>query len=46
MRTVKALDAAPAEPKRKHFDKPKPEVRKPSLDQQLSALTSKFRVKP
>ena len=43
--SMKALDAAVAEPKRKHFPAPKAEVKKPSLDQQLSALTSKFRVK-
>jgi hypothetical protein len=42
---MKALDAAPPEPKRKHFQAPKQEAKKPSLDQQLSALTSKFRVK-
>jgi uncharacterized protein len=43
--SMKALDAAAPEPKRKNFEKPKPEPPKPSLDQQLSALTSKFRVK-
>ena len=44
--SMKALDAAPPEPKRKNFQRRKPEVKRPSLDEQLSALTSKFRVKP
>jgi uncharacterized protein len=43
--SMKALDAAPPEPKRKHFQAPKVEPQKPSLDQQLSALASKFKVK-
>lgn len=44
--SMKALDAAPPEPKRKHFEAPKAEVQKPSLDQQVAALSNKFRVKP
>jgi uncharacterized protein len=43
--SMKALDAAPPEPKRKNFQAPKAEAKKPSLDQQLSALTNKFKVK-
>ena len=43
--SMKALDAAPPEPKRKNFQPPKPEVKKPSLDQQVAALQDKFRVK-
>jgi ribosomal protein S1 len=43
--SMKALDVAPAEPKRKNFQAPKMEVKKPSLNDQLSSLTSKFRVK-
>jgi uncharacterized protein len=44
--SMKALDAAPPEPKRKNFQAPKVEVKKPSLNEQLSSLTNKFRVKP
>jgi uncharacterized protein len=44
--SMKALEAAPAEPKRKNFQAPKVEVKKPSLDQQVAALSNKFRVKP
>jgi uncharacterized protein len=44
--SMKALEAAPAEPKRKHFQPPKPEPTKPSLGQQLSSLSDRFRVKP
>jgi uncharacterized protein len=44
--SMKALDAAPPEPKRKNFQAPKAEVKKPSLNEQLSSLTNKFRVKP
>jgi hypothetical protein len=40
---MKALEAAPAAPKRKHMDKP--EQKKPSLNDQLSALSSKFKVR-
>lgn len=43
--SMKALDAAPAEPKRKNFQKPKEEPKKASLQDQLSALQSKFKVK-
>ena len=43
--SMKALDAPAPEPKRKHFDKPKPEEKKPSLNDQLSALQNKFKVK-
>ena len=43
--SIKALDAAPPEPKRKNFEKPKPEAAKPSLNDQLSALQNKFKVK-
>jgi hypothetical protein len=41
---MKALDAAPAEPKRKHFEKPQ-EKKQPSLEDQLSSLSSKFKVR-
>ncbi len=41
--SMKALEAAPAEPKRKNV--PKPEQRKPSLEDQMSSLNSKFRVR-
>ena len=44
--SMKALDAAPAEGKRKHDRQPREEPRKPSLDQQLSSLSNRFRVKP
>jgi uncharacterized protein len=44
--SMKALDAAPPEPKRKNVQAPKVEVKKPSLNEQLSSLTNKFRVKP
>jgi len=46
--SMKALEAAPAEPRRKNFGKPegrKLEEKKPSLDQQLAALSSKFKVR-
>ncbi|MBS1854481.1 MAG: RNA-binding transcriptional accessory protein [Acidobacteria bacterium] len=43
--SMKALEAAAAEPKRKNFQKPKPEAKKPSLDDQLAALQNRFRVK-
>jgi uncharacterized protein len=42
--SMKALEAAPAEPKRKNFKKP-PEAKQPSLEDQLSALSSKFKVR-
>ncbi len=41
--SMKALEAAPAEPKRKHV--PKPEQAKPTIQDQMSALNSKFRVR-
>jgi protein Tex len=41
--SMKALEAAPAEPKRKHV--PKPEQHKASLEDQMAALNSKFRVR-
>jgi uncharacterized protein len=41
--SMKALEAAPAEPKRKHA--PKPETKKASLEDQLSALSAKFKVR-
>jgi uncharacterized protein len=41
--SMKALEAAPAEPKRRH--NAKPEQKKPSMDQQLASLSSKFRVR-
>jgi protein Tex len=48
--SMKALDAAPAEGKRKHFEQhsqqTREEPKKVSLDQQLSSLSSRFRVKP
>jgi uncharacterized protein len=44
--SMKALDAAAPEPKRKNFQAPKVEVKKPSLNEQLSSLQNKFRVKP
>jgi hypothetical protein len=43
--SMKALEAAPATPKRKNFQQPKPEAQKPSLTDQLSALQNKFKVK-
>jgi uncharacterized protein len=43
--SMKALEAAPAEPKRKNFQKPKPEPKQASLEDQLSALQNKFKVK-
>jgi len=43
--SIKALEAAPAAPKRKNFDKPKAEPPKPSLNDQLTALQNKFKVK-
>jgi uncharacterized protein len=42
--SMKALDAAPPEPRRKHMQKP-PEKPQPSLGDQLSALSSKFKVR-
>jgi uncharacterized protein len=52
--SMKALEASPAAPKIKNFQPARPEKRqeakqeakKPSLEQQLSSLSSKFRVKP
>jgi len=44
--SMKALDAAPAEGKRKHSEQSREEPKKPSLDQQLSSLSNQFRVKP
>ena len=41
--SMKALEAAAAEPRRKHA--PKPEPKKVSLEDQLSALSSKFKVR-
>jgi uncharacterized protein len=43
--SMKALEAKPAEPKRKNFQQPKEETKKPSLTDQLSALQNKFKVK-
>ena len=43
--SMKALDAAPPEPKRKNFQAPKLEPKKLTLDQQLSSLSNKFKVK-
>jgi protein Tex len=43
--SMKALDAAAPEPKRKNFQAPKVEAKKPSLNDQLSSLTNKFKVK-
>jgi len=43
--SMKALDTVPAEPKRKNFQKAKPEPKQPSMQDQLSALQNKFRVK-
>jgi uncharacterized protein len=43
--SMKALEAAAPEPKRKNFEKPKAEVKKPSINDQVAALASKFRVK-
>jgi uncharacterized protein len=43
--SMKALDAAAPEPQRKNFQKPRPEVKKPSLNDQVATLASKFRVK-
>ena len=42
--SMKALDAARAEPKRKHFSKPQ-EQKPASLADQLSSLSSKFKVR-
>ena len=44
--SMKALERRAPEPKRKNFQAPKAETKKPSLEEQLSALTTKFRVKP
>jgi uncharacterized protein len=41
--SIKALEAAPAPPKRKNL--PKPEEKKASLEDQMAALASKFRVR-
>jgi uncharacterized protein len=41
--SMKALEAAPAEPKRKHMEKPQP--KEISLQDKLSALSSKFKVR-
>jgi uncharacterized protein len=41
--SMKALEAAPAEPKRKGFQKPA--VKAPSMEDKLAALASKFRVR-
>ena len=43
--SMKALAAAPAAPKLKNVQKPKPETAKPSIADQLSALQNKFKVK-
>jgi protein Tex len=43
--SMKALEAKPAEPKRKNLQQPKQEAKKPSLTDQLSALQNKFKVK-
>jgi hypothetical protein len=40
---MKALEPAPAEPKRKNV--PKPQQRQPSLEDKMAALNSKFRVR-
>jgi uncharacterized protein len=42
--SMKALEAA-AEPKRKNFEKPKAEVKKPSINDQVAALSDKFKVR-
>jgi protein Tex len=42
--SMKALEAAPPEPKRKNFQKP-PEQKPASLNDQLSALSTKFKVR-
>jgi len=42
--SMKALEAA-VEPKRKNFERPRQEAQKPSLDAQLAALQSKFKLK-
>jgi predicted RNA-binding protein with RPS1 domain len=42
--SMKVLEAAPPEPKRKNFQKP-PEKKQPSLQDQLSSLQSKFKVR-
>ena len=41
--SMKALEAAAPEPKRKNFEKPRPEVKKPSINDQVAALRNKFR---
>ena len=43
--SMKALEAAAPEPRRKIFLKAGPEAKKPSLNQQVAALTDRFRVK-
>ena len=42
--SMKALEPAPPEPKRKNFQKP-PEKPQPSLQDQLASLSSKFKVR-
>jgi uncharacterized protein len=42
--SMKALEPAPPEPKRKNFQKPQP-TKQPSLQDQLSSLSSKFKVR-
>jgi uncharacterized protein len=44
--SMKALDTAPPEPKRKNFQQPRPEPAKPQLEDQLAKLQGRFRVKP
>jgi uncharacterized protein len=43
--SMKALEAGTAEPKRKNFQKPKPEAKKASLEDQMAALQNRFKVK-
>src|ERR1041385_9121378 len=43
--SMKALEAAAAEPKRKNVQKPKEEPKKVSLQDQMSALQNRFKVK-
>ena len=42
--SMKALEPAPAAPKRKNFQ-PQPEAKRPSLDDKLAALATKFKVR-
>jgi uncharacterized protein len=44
--SMKALDAAPPEPKRKNFQQPRPEPARPQFEDQLAKLQGRFRVKP